>query len=138
MSFEPRGDAIQQKPSSNEGDLSYGTPAKANEAMYTKCLSFSTSDHATKRVIAPYVRIMRKGQKEPKATEQPEEPEFTFFLQRKPSVLQRNLSAFLSDTVDLPELMHESADVLKRTTKANGMCIFISNSTITILTCSAI
>lgn len=61
---------------------------------------------------------MRKGQKEA-AAEEPE-PEFTFFLQKKPSVLLRNLSAFLSDTVDLPELMHESADVLKRTTKANG------------------
>lgn len=127
MNFEPRGDAIQQKVRNNkDGESTYGNPTIANEAMYSKILSFSTSDHATKRVIAPYVRIMRKGQKDPKTPEQREEPEFSFFLQRKPSVLQRNLSAFLSDTVDLPDLMHESADVLKRTTKANGRFIFIS------------
>ncbi|XP_044258941.1 cAMP and cAMP-inhibited cGMP 3',5'-cyclic phosphodiesterase 10A-like [Tribolium madens] len=80
------------------------------------------SDRATKRVIAPFVRIIRKGQKPHEAEES---KHFSFFLQRKPSVLIRDLSSFLSDSVDLPSLLHETADVLKSITKAAGVTLYM-------------
>lgn len=80
------------------------------------------SDKATKRVIAPFVRIVRKGQK-PHEVE--EGKHFSLFLQRKPNVLIRDLSSFLSDSVDLPSSLHETADVLKIITKAAGVTLYM-------------
>jgi cAMP and cAMP-inhibited cGMP 3',5'-cyclic phosphodiesterase 10 len=84
------------------------------------------SDKATKRVIAPFVRIVRKGQK-PHEVE--ESKHFTFYLQKKPSVLIRDLSSFLSDSVDLPSLLHETAEVLKNVTKAAGVTLYMMDPT---------
>lgn len=83
-------------------------------------LSFSTSDRATKRVIAPYVRIIRKGQKAQITTKTEESKQFSYYLQKKPSVLMRNLSNFLSDSVDLPSVLNETSEVLKGVTRAQG------------------
>ncbi|RZB39878.1 cAMP and cAMP-inhibited cGMP 3',5'-cyclic phosphodiesterase 10A, partial [Asbolus verrucosus] len=83
------------------------------------------SDRATKRVIAPYVRIVRKGTK---PIEIEEAKQFSIFLQRKPSVLTRDLSSFLSDSVDLPSLLHETADVLKNVTKAAAVTLYMMDS----------
>lgn len=86
-------------------------------------LSFSTSDRATKRVIAPYVRIIRKGQKAQITTKTEESKQFSYYLQKKPSVLMRNLSNFLSDSVDLPSVLNETSEVLKGVTRAQGKSV---------------
>lgn len=100
----------------------YPIPLTKMESVHSKRtkLSFSTSDRATKRVIAPYVRVVRRGQKIGKVEKEEESKQFRFYLQKKPSVLMRNLSAFLSDSVDLPSVLHETAEVLKVVTKAKG------------------
>lgn len=81
-----------------------------------------TLDKATKRVIAPYVKVIRKSERGRRGKEQVvQEPvKFNFYVQNKPSVLLEDLSSFLSDSVDLVILLHETSEVLKSTTKANG------------------
>ncbi|CAH1373880.1 hypothetical protein MTP99_015245 [Tenebrio molitor] len=53
---------------------------------------------------------------------------FSFFLQKTPSVLLRELSSFLTDSVDLPSLLHETCDVLKNVTKAFGVTLYMVDS----------
>lgn len=45
---------------------------------------------------------------------------FQKHIDRKPSVLIKDLSKFLSDTVDIPSLLHETSDVLKHVTNSTG------------------
>lgn len=99
--------------------MSYATPMTKREAMMAKLerVTFSTSDRATKRVIAPYVNIVRKGLS---AKQKEKRPSISLYIKKKPSVLLRKISQFLSDNVDLPSLLHETADVLRETTKAAG------------------
>lgn len=53
---------------------------------------------------------------------------FSFYLQKTPSVLLRELSSFLTDSVDLPSLLHETCDVLKNVTKAFGVTLYMVDS----------
>lgn len=102
---------------------SYGIPlaGKLSEIRSRTLLDFSTSDRATKRVIAPYVKIIRKGQMSAAVTTKLEENKFfNFYVQRKPSLCMRDVTAFMSDSVDLPAVMNETAEVLKIVTKALG------------------
>lgn len=86
-----------------------------------------TTDKATRRVIAPYVKIVRKSEKTHLVKEK-EYQRFNFYIQNKPSVLLNDLTSFLSDTVDLVLLLHETADVLKLTTKATGVTLYMVDS----------
>lgn len=83
-----------------------------------KALSFDATDKAIKRVIAPYVKVVRRSGRE--APSEREYQKFNFYVQNKPSVLLQDLSSFLLDNVDLVTLLHETGDVLKLTTKASG------------------
>ncbi|KAJ8934359.1 hypothetical protein NQ314_013400 [Rhamnusium bicolor] len=83
-----------------------------------------TTDKATKRVIAPYVKIVRKSDKT-HLEKEGEHEKFNFYIQNKPSVLLHDLTSFLSDSVDLVTLLHETADVLKTTTKAYGFTLYM-------------
>ncbi|XP_044756182.1 cAMP and cAMP-inhibited cGMP 3',5'-cyclic phosphodiesterase 10A-like [Coccinella septempunctata] len=85
-------------------------------------LTLTVPNKAARRVIAPYVKVIRKKYKAPAV---PESKLFKKHLERKPSVLLRDLTSFLSDNVDLPSLLHESADVLKVTTHAHGVSLYI-------------
>lgn len=96
---------------------SKGMPNPTSKKIQRAKVSFSTSDRATRRVIAPYVKIIRKGQK-PKPP--PEDTKFSYYLQKKPSALMRNLTNFFSDSVDLPSVFNETSEVLKNVTRANG------------------
>lgn len=99
----------------------YGKPTK--KADFRKLsLAFSAADKATRRVIAPYVNIVRRGRRA-EVKQEKDNKYFTFYLQKKPSVLMRNLAEFLDDTVDLPMLLHESANALKCVTNAAGKII---------------
>lgn len=63
-------------------------------------------DKVTRRVIAPYAQIERKGLKEE---------------QLKDSYLDMNrFTVFLEDTVDLDSLLYETANVLKTITNSSG------------------
>lgn len=84
------------------------------------------NDRAVKRVIAPFVRIVRKGEKPIHEIET--SAQFSYYLQKKPSVLIRDLSSFLSDSVELSSLIHESTDVLKRITKASGATLYMMDA----------
>lgn len=102
---------------------SYGAPlaGKISELRSRTLLDFSTSDRATKRVIAPYVRIIRKGQMAAAVTTKAEDNKmFNFYVQRKPSLCMRDLSSYLSDNVDLQSVLNETAEVLKSVSKALG------------------
>lgn len=110
---EPSGAQIRQKGS-------YGAPL-LSEIRSRTLIDFSTSDRATKRVLAPYVKIVRKGQLAAAVTTKVEEnKQFNFYLQRKPSLCMRDLSSFLSDSVDLPSVLNETCDVLKSVTRSLG------------------
>lgn len=76
-----------------------------------------------KRPLAPYVRVMRKSQKAAAANEH--DRDYSFYLQKKPSTLLQELSAFLTDSVDLPSLLQETSEVLKNVTKASGVTLFM-------------
>lgn len=91
---------------------------KVFNAPAAKALSFDATDKAIKRVIAPYVKVVRRSGKE--APSEREYQKFNFYVQNKPSVLLQDLSAFLLDNVDLVTLLHETGDVLKSTTRAYG------------------
>lgn len=106
----------------------YPAPLSKLDTTKQTRLSFSTSDRATKRVIAPYVRVVRRGQPQKPDKEEEESKQFRFYLQKKPSVLTRNLSAFLSDTVDLCSIITESADVLKGVCKASGVNLYMTDA----------
>ncbi|XP_060525449.1 cAMP and cAMP-inhibited cGMP 3',5'-cyclic phosphodiesterase 10A-like isoform X2 [Cylas formicarius] len=87
-------------------------------------MDIDTMDKATRRVIAPYVRLLRKS----KATldeKTKESKKFSFYLQNKPSVLLHDLSSFLSDSVDLASVLQETAKVLKLITKACGVILYM-------------
>lgn len=77
------------------------------------------SDPATKRVIAPYVSIIRKGWKA--APPQIRKvPSLTSLIGKKPSVLLKKFSQFLYDNVDLSVLLRDTANCMKSITKATG------------------
>ena len=84
-------------------------------------------DKATKRVLAPYLRTIRRSQKEAQGRPK-EKEEFSYYLQKKPITVLQALSEFLSDSVDLPSLLHETADVLKSVTNSTGMNNFIDDN----------
>ncbi|KAL3277040.1 hypothetical protein HHI36_012401 [Cryptolaemus montrouzieri] len=88
-------------------------------------LTLTAPTKAARRVIAPYVKVIRKRYKAPIV---PESKLFNKHLDRKPSVLLRDLTSFLSDNVDLPSLLHESSDVLKVTTNAHGVSLYLVES----------
>nr|CAH7748344.1 unnamed protein product [Callosobruchus chinensis] len=89
--------------------------------------NIDTTDKATRRVIAPYVKIVRKSEKVHLEKEQ-QHQKFNFYIQNKPSVLLHDLTSFLSDSVDLSLLLQETAEVLKATTKANGVTLYMVDS----------
>lgn len=90
-------------------------------------MALDTKDKATRRVIAPYMKIVRKSKAGvDKAKE--ESQKFSFYLKNKPSVLMQDLSSFLSDSVDLAAVLQETAEVLKVVTKANGVTLYIVDS----------
>ncbi|PSN33928.1 hypothetical protein C0J52_19328 [Blattella germanica] len=95
----------------------YPQTAKTNLENYD--LQSLAMDKAAKRVLAPYLRTIRRSQK--LAQEKPKEKEeFSFYLHKKPITVLQALSEFLSDSVDLPSLLHETADVLKNVTNSTG------------------
>ena len=102
-----------QSSHSNEEDIA------ANKKITTDIV---ITDKAIKRVIAPFVRIVRK---DIKYKEVEEAKYFSLYLKKKPSVLIRDLSSFLSDTVDLVSLLHETSDVLQNVTKADGVTLYM-------------
>ncbi|KAK7789545.1 hypothetical protein R5R35_010323 [Gryllus longicercus] len=76
-----------------------------------------TADKAARRVLAPYVRTVRRRQKE---SEKKRDKVFSVYLQKRPSELFRHLSEFLLESVDFSSLLYETADVLKVQTKSVG------------------
>ncbi|CAH1173827.1 unnamed protein product [Phaedon cochleariae] len=98
-----------------------------NYPVYNTTAAIDTSDKATRRVIAPYVKIVRKSEKAHLEKEQ-EHQKFNFYIQNKPSVLLHDLTSFLSDSVDLVLLLHETAEVMKSTTKATGVTLYMVDS----------
>ncbi|KAI4460298.1 cyclic nucleotide phosphodiesterase [Holotrichia oblita] len=101
----------------------YGTPTR--KADFKKLsLAFSATDKATRRVIAPYVNIVRRGRKA-LVKQEKDNKYFSFYLQKKPSLLMRSLTEFLDNTVDLPMLLHESAEALKCVTHAAGVRLYM-------------
>nr|AGC92727.1 phosphodiesterase 10a-like protein [Heliconius erato] len=67
-------------------------------------------DKVTRRVIAPYAQIERKGLKE-------EELKGTYLDMNR-------FTVFLEDTVDLDSLLYETANVLKNVTSSSGVFIY--------------
>lgn len=78
------------------------TESDVDDRKLTENRPIQITDRATKRVIAPFVRIIRKGAPKVAADEG---AQFSFYLRKKPSVLIRDLSSFMSDSVDLPSLL---------------------------------
>ncbi|XP_044258943.1 cAMP and cAMP-inhibited cGMP 3',5'-cyclic phosphodiesterase 10A-like [Tribolium madens] len=72
------------------------------------------------RVIAPFVTVPIK-----KTHKEVEDEQFSFYLKKKPAVLLQDLSTFMSDSVDLPSLFHETADVLQKVTKASWVTLYL-------------
>ncbi|XP_034829415.1 cAMP and cAMP-inhibited cGMP 3',5'-cyclic phosphodiesterase 10A-like isoform X1 [Maniola hyperantus] len=71
-------------------------------------------DKVTRRVIAPYAQIERKGLKEEEGKEG--------------TYLDINrFNVFLEDTVDLDALLYETANVLKTVTNSSGVFVYIVN-----------
>ncbi|KAI4456413.1 cyclic nucleotide phosphodiesterase [Holotrichia oblita] len=89
---------------------------------------FEATQKACKRVIAPYVNIVRKGQKAGVKSREADH-NFMFYLKRKPSVLSRSLREFLDDSVDLKTILHETSDTLKNVTHANSVRVYIVDET---------
>lgn len=89
---------------------------------------FEVMQKACKRVIAPYVNIMRKGQKAGlKSIES--DHDFMFYMKRKPSLLSRSLREFLDDNVDLQAILHETSDTLKQVTHASLVRVYAVDET---------
>ncbi|XP_026319188.1 cAMP and cAMP-inhibited cGMP 3',5'-cyclic phosphodiesterase 10A-like [Hyposmocoma kahamanoa] len=120
--YEPR----QVKSSkSRQGNLTPGHSAGDNASK--KAVDISTTrvqphfmvppeklDKVTKRVIAPYAQIERKGLKEDEVKEG--------------TYLDINrFNVFLEDTVDLDSLFYETAMVLKTVTSSSGVFVYTVN-----------
>ncbi|KAG5883187.1 hypothetical protein JTB14_018203 [Gonioctena quinquepunctata] len=99
------------------------TKLSANQAVDP--VEIDTSDKTTRR--APYVKVERKSGKV-QLEKEPDQQKFNFYIQNKPSVLLHDLTSFLSDSVDLDMLLHETAEVLKSTTKAHGVTLYMVDS----------
>ncbi|KAK5650146.1 hypothetical protein RI129_001175 [Pyrocoelia pectoralis] len=113
----------------NDIKPSYPPPVPKTNFARRTCLSISTSDRATKHVLAPYVRIKRKGQPSFKSEEKEDDNiHFEYYLKKKPTLLIRNLSLFLSDSIQLSSILHESVDVLKCVCKAAGATLYLADS----------
>ena len=53
--------------------------------------------------------------------------EFSFYIQKKPITFLQASSEFLADSIDLPSILHETADVLKSVTNSTGKRILYEN-----------
>ncbi|XP_022919275.1 cAMP and cAMP-inhibited cGMP 3',5'-cyclic phosphodiesterase 10A-like [Onthophagus taurus] len=98
----------------------YGTPSKKTDPN----LFTIRNDKATKRIIAPYVNIVRRGKR---AALSEKDRELEFFFEGKPSIIGRNINEFLDDTVDLPTVLLESVATLKSITKSAGSRLYMVN-----------
>ncbi|RZC35129.1 cAMP and cAMP-inhibited cGMP 3',5'-cyclic phosphodiesterase 10A [Asbolus verrucosus] len=94
-----------------------------NKRSFTESIDEKMASSRSGAMIASYARKMRK------TTKPAEDKLFSFFLEKKPSVLLRELSSFLTDSVDLPSLLHETCDVLKNVTKASGVTLYMVDTT---------
>lgn len=77
---------------------------------------------SAKRVLAPYVNLMRRGRR---VTLRRGRDKFNFFLSKRSSVLMKNLTVFMANSNELPLLLHETTDVLKSLTNSLGARLYI-------------
>ncbi|RZB70334.1 hypothetical protein BDFB_005196 [Asbolus verrucosus] len=78
------------------------------------------------RVIAPYVTLSKKLYK---LEETEDNAKFSYYLQKRPAVLLHDVSAYISDSVEVSSLFHETAEVLKTVTKAAGVTVYMVDRT---------
>lgn len=87
-------------------------------------MGYATTEKACKRVIAPYVNIVRRGHKAV-VKKQEDDAHFMFYLQKKPSALVKHMQEFLGEDVDLQTIIHETADSLKEITRATSVRVYM-------------
>ncbi|GJQ80088.1 hypothetical protein Trydic_g19371 [Trypoxylus dichotomus] len=87
-----------------------------------------TSEYACKRVIAPYVNIIRRGRRAVVKVDQEDDVAW-IRLRIKPSFVMKGLREFLDDKLDLNLLLHETADSLKDVTQAQTVRIYMVDQT---------
>lgn len=107
--YEPR--QVKSTKSRQEALNMVESSQRANDASMSKVHSHflvpsERLDKVTRRVIAPYAQIERKGIKE-------EQPEGGYLDINR-------FNVFLEDTVDLDSLLYETAMVLKTITNSSG------------------
>ncbi|CAG9562355.1 unnamed protein product [Danaus chrysippus] len=89
-------------------------PANVSKVQSHFLVPSDKLDKVTRRVIAPYAQIERKGLKEEEVKEG--------------TYLDINrFNVFLEDTVDLESLLYETANVLKTITNSSGVFLYIVN-----------
>lgn len=94
-------------------DMGYGRPLPQHESDAQKRKTYSI--RATKRILAPFVKARHK----PK-TKAPDNKYFSFYVQKKPSILMRDMTTLLLDGVDFISVLNETADVLKEATNSTS------------------
>lgn len=87
----------------------------------TANMFLAIADYATKRVIAPFVKIQRKdiGFREKKKVSS-----LVNLIGKKPSIEMTKISQFLSDDVDLTTLLNDTAQCMKSVTDAIGITLW--------------
>lgn len=99
--------------SSNKSPVGFPTPLPFHESEITR--RRHATIHATKRVLAPFVKARRKP-----VVKTAENKYFSFYVQKKPSILMNDMSKLLFEGVDLISVLAETADVLKEATNSTG------------------
>ena len=91
----------------------------------SKRVSFVVTPEAVKRVIAPYVNIVRydKTNQTKSNIEIPIDTK-NFFLEKRPSDLVKDLTSFLTNRYDVT-VLNETAQVLRELTKSAGVTLYI-------------
>lgn len=103
----------------NEQKSKYTAPiSKKDIKNYKLIKAFLKDDQGYKNVIAPYVQKRRRSLT--RALLRDEHGAFDIFIKKKPAAYMANLSQFLTDEINLSELLHETSLVIKTVTKASG------------------
>lgn len=118
---------ISGKKSSSDTFKKKHRPRRRTGTSSRLSMGFDASERAAKRVIAPFVNIMRKGRKAA-VKKEADDAHFMFYLKKKPSVLTRHMTEFLDETVDLQTLIYETAETLRSITNSAGIRMYLVDS----------
>lgn len=91
---------------------------------YKSKTEFGERDKVLRRILAPFLTRYKKAEL-PEQSEAIKEEFRNVYMQIKPAEVLGKLDAFFMDSLELPTVLNETAEILKAATKSNGLSVYL-------------